>query len=393
MLGMRSLQTVVLADRIGRASRRKRPRVHTSNASRASSERAATVSLGSMSAMSGGGGWTTGVYPRLFAALAALGAAAVAIVIVARLVHGLPAVASGQSIAPASSSAAAAATAPAPALAAQSSTAFPNPPAGSVVFGKQYGADALGLAVKPKGNGVGLQASLVKITDSAGKPMRGRFEVVGANGRRAVAAAVPCGNGCYRASVAVPKPRKVTVVLDGHDPASATFALPAAWPPRSGAAIVTSAVHAWLKLRTMIIRDHLGDGRNTLDTVWTIVAPDKVAFAINDGEESIVIGNTRWTKAVGSSRWVVTPQLPVTQPQPFWVTATDARVLGTVSVNGKPAWKVSFFDPKTPGWYTILVDKATKRTVEMWMTARAHFMHDRYSSFDAPLEIKPPPAS
>ena len=340
-----------------------------------------------MSTGSGAGGWTTGVYPRLFGAFAALVAAAGAVLVVALLVHGLPAVASNSAAVPASALAPAAQAAPAvPSL---SATAFPVPPPGSVVFGQQYGHDALGLAVKPDGNRVGLQASLVKVTDSAGKPVRARFAVEGAGGKKVVTA-VPCGNGCYRATAAVAKPRKVTVFLAGHKPSGATFALPAAWPPRNGAAIVAAAERAWLKLRTLVIRDHLGDGQNTLNTVWTIVAPDKLAFAINDGEQSIVIGNTRWTKPVGSSKWVTSPQLPVKQPQAFWVSATDAHVLGTVSVGGKPAWKISFFDPKTPGWYTIVVDKSTMRTVEMWMTAQAHFMHDRYGPFDAPIKIRPP---
>ena len=89
-------------------------------------------------------------------------------------------------------------------------------------------------------------------------------------------------------------------------------------------------------------------------------------------------------------RLIVSPQTPVSQPQPFWESAVDARVLGSVSDHGRPAWKVSFFDPKTPGWFTILVDKATMRTVDMRMTATAHFMHDSYGSFDAPISITPP---
>ena len=80
----------------------------------------------------------------------------------------------------------------------------------------------------------------------------------------------------------------------------------------------------------------------------------------------------------------------MTQPQPFWQSAVDAHVLGSVNVHGRPAWKVSFFDPKTPAWFTILVDKQTKHTLDLSMTAAAHFMHDTYGSFDAPLTIEPP---
>jgi len=87
---------------------------------------------------------------------------------------------------------------------------------------------------------------------------------------------------------------------------------------------------------------------------------------------------------------VSSDQTPVRQPVPFWVSAVDAHLLGTVSVHGRPAWKVSFFDPKTPGWYTILIDKATMHTVNMAMITTAHFMHESYGPFDEPLSIVPP---
>jgi hypothetical protein len=341
-----------------------------------------------MGARSSGSGWTTGVYPRLLGAIAALGLAAGAVLVVAFLVRGLPAVASGQTSSPVGGG-----STPAPAAAPsprRSSTGFPTPPPGSVVLAKQFGGDALGLAVRPAGSGIGLQASLVKLTTSAGKPVPTRFVVRAADGRTVVAAATPCGNGCYRATAPVAKPRTVTVVMTGHKPSRASFVLPKAWPLRSGAAIVAQARRSWLELHTMVIRDRLGDGSVTLQTIWTIVAPDRLELAVNDGERSIVIGDKRWTKPAGSSKWITSPQTPVQQPQPFWVKAVDAHVLGTVIVKDRPAWKVSFFDPATPGWYTILVDKATKRTLEMWMTAQAHFMHDQYGSFDAPVKVVPP---
>ncbi len=140
-----------------------------------------------------------------------------------------------------------------------------------------------------------------------------------------------------------------------------------------------------------MIHDKLGDGNATLDTFWKIVAPDRVAYAISDGDESIIIGNRRWVKPAGSKRWIESAQEPVQQPQPFWQSAADARILGTVSVHGRPAWKISFFDPQTPAWFTILVDKATMHTVDMRMTATAHFMHDTYGSFDGPVSVTPPP--
>ena len=84
-------------------------------------------------------------------------------------------------------------------------------------------------------------------------------------------------------------------------------------------------------------------------------------------------------------------QYPVHQPVPFWRSASDAHLLGTVSDHGHPAWKVSFFDLSGgPGWFTIIVDKASLHTTQLWMTAQDHFMHESYGSFNTPIAINAP---
>ena len=67
-----------------------------------------------------------------------------------------------------------------------------------------------------------------------------------------------------------------------------------------------------------------------------------------------------------------------------------ATILGSTQVHGRPAWKIAFADPQTPGFFTIWVDKANHRTLQLKMTATAHFMHHSYGPFNAPLKIQPP---
>ena len=52
--------------------------------------------------------------------------------------------------------------------------------------------------------------------------------------------------------------------------------------------------------------------------------------------------------------------------------------------------RASFFDPQLHAWFTIVVDRATMHTLELHMTATAHFMHEVYGPFDSPLRIVPP---
>jgi hypothetical protein len=75
---------------------------------------------------------------------------------------------------------------------------------------------------------------------------------------------------------------------------------------------------------------------------------------------------------------------------PFWVSATDAHVLGYLSLGGRQAVRVSFFDPGSPAWFTLVLDRKTFRTLDSHMVTNAHFMHDTYGSFNSTAPIVAP---
>jgi hypothetical protein len=68
----------------------------------------------------------------------------------------------------------------------------------------------------------------------------------------------------------------------------------------------------------------------------------------------------------------------------------DPSMLGSGLRNGRPVWRVSFFDPTTPAWFEVEIDKRTKLPLWLSMIASAHFMTHRFSAFNAPLSIMPP---
>src|SRR5260221_7330158 len=129
------------------------------------------------------------------------------------------------------------------------------------------------------------------------------------------------------------------------------------WPPPTAASIVARAASVWRNLSTLAYHDSLSDGHVTLETNWTIVAPDRIEYVIaKDYGSKIIIGNKSWNQLPGNKKWIESPQYPGHQPVPFWETVTDAHLLGTMSYRRRPAWKISFFDPKGgPAWFTILV--------------------------------------
>lgn len=189
----------------------------------------------------------------------------------------------------------------------------------------------------------------------------------------------PCGAGCYRA----------TVPASGHvairaDATQWNVAVPT--HPAPGAAIVARAARAWRALHSVAWKESLAsDAVHSVRSTWSAQAPDRVAYVVEKGGSSVVIGHTRWDKRAGKA-WTRSAQdPPLHQPVPFWTRATNAHVVSRSSSRAV----VTFYDPDTPGWYRIVVDTRTWHTLALDMTATAHFMHDRYSRFDD-VQIRAP---
>jgi len=267
-------------------------------------------------------------------------------------------------------------------------TSFPKPPAGATVFSRQLGADALALGVVPHPEGkVLVQASLVS---RQGEGVRGVRLAFAVGGRAKVA--TPCGAGCYWAefSPAGP-PRSVDVSVSRRAKEPWHIELPAAWPPPDGTPLLARAERAWRSLHSLSFRERLASGTgHVVVSTWRIQAPDRVAYQVQRGWAGVMIGRRRWDRAPGASRWQPSPQTPVHQPVPFWVSVTDAHVLGNLTFGGRQAVRVSFFDPGSPAWFTVVLDRKTFRTLESHMVTNAHFMHDVYGSFNSTPAIVPP---
>ena len=268
-----------------------------------------------------------------------------------------------------------------PATTTQSSEpAFPAPPKDAVVFSRPAGNVVLALGVVP-GKPLGLQASVV---GGQGKGVDGLDVSFGVGGKTLTG--TPCGPGCYRATT--PEvPKAVEVRVAGKQSVTWSVPLPEQWPPPNASPILARATKTYKKLETLTTEDALSSGLGrTLRTHWVLAAPNRLTYQVVRGPAAVIIGNTRWDKTAPGEPWVKSAQTPIHQPTPFWVSWKNAHVIGETP----SAWRITFFDPKTPGWYTISVAKGTRRTLNMRMQAPAHFMRQTYSNFNAPVKITPP---
>ncbi len=267
------------------------------------------------------------------------------------------------------------------------SPGFPSPPPGALVLAREAGTSALGLAIVP-----GAAQSLVRVSvlGGDGSPAAHLDVSLAAGGTTTKLPA--CAAGCYQSEVATSTlAGRVTVALGAS---TYDFALPASLRLPDGAATVAHAGVVWRGLKTLAWHERLAASpTEALNTVYTAVAPDQLAYTISNRSSAIIIGLRRWDRPTPTAPWTESVQNPpVRQPVPFWAGVTDARVIGSGVVGGRPVWEITFFDPVTPAWFEAKIDKQNGHTLRLEMTAVAHFMRHVYGPFNAPYRLHPPAA-
>ena len=197
-----------------------------------------------------------------------------------------------------------------------------------------------------------------------------------------------CATGCYQANVATSALNGTVSVKVGS--ASYPFVLPASLELPDGTADVNRAGRVWRRLKTLVWRERLAASpTEVLHTVYEAVAPHGLSYEIETGGAAIIIGETRWDRSSKTSKWIRSTQdPPVTQPVPYWVSVSDAHVVGTRA----GVLDVTFFDPGTPAWFEARIDEKSGRTLTLRMIATAHFMQHVYGPFNAPIHLNPPAA-
>jgi hypothetical protein len=266
-------------------------------------------------------------------------------------------------------------------------------PTNAVVLAEESGSRAVAVAVRRGGGRLELLATVIGASGAGEPGLEVSFDVVSAHGSRTVADAVASVPGAYDATMRSPpqSPRRVIVVLArGRTADRVTFTLPGRWPVPAGA-LVARAEAAYRGLRSLVTHERLASSpTQVVFTTYNAVAPDRLRFHVMGGDESIIIGATRWDRAPAAS-WQRSPQAPIRPITPYWADPVeDATLLGHARVDGRATDVVSFADPQTPAFFTIWVDQLTHRTLRLKMTAAGHFMLHRYGPFNSDIKVEPP---
>lgn len=254
-----------------------------------------------------------------------------------------------------------------------------------LVLGGQAGDLAVGLtARRSQGGGLDLATTVL---GQDGTPVDG-LDVTFAAPDRQHTSGEACGAGCYATGLPLEGATTVSIEIAGKP--AVEFAIPASWKPAKE--LVVRLTQTYRDLETVAYSERLESRPGTaIETSWKMAAPDRIAYAIAGGASGIAIGDRRWDRQPGEE-WVESAQDPLRLPEAPWGDRIEsASLLGSARLGGRPTWVVSFAAGLgTPTWFTVWVDKETSRPLEVKMTTAAHFMTQRYTSFDTRFAIEPP---
>jgi hypothetical protein len=237
----------------------------------------------------------------------------------------------------------------------------PLPPAAAVVDARQLGSLAVAVARVPG-------EATVTILASDGTGASGR--AVRIDGAPAAA----CGAGCYWAPAGV-GPLRVSV-----GERTLVFNTPSTAP--DGRAALARVTQAYRASKTIVFDERLASTpANVQTTRFTVVAPDRLSYLTRGGPAAIVIGTRRWDRVTVRGAWLPSQQTLLSVTQPYWRSSRNVHLVAP--------GVLTFLDPTIPAVFRLDIEGAQLKRLRM--TAAAHFMVDRYSAFNGPASVSPPP--
>jgi hypothetical protein len=206
-----------------------------------------------------------------------------------------------------------------------------------------------------------------------------------------------CSRTCRTANVTLVGGEHVDIVAGGASGGTAAFDLPTL-PAQDGTALLQQVHDRMHLLHTYRVDETLGPAAPPLRADYVFEAPDRMQLSPANGETTVWVGPTRYTRQADSGTWQAEyfgTSLPV--PSFVWDRPESggayvgAHVVGAETVGGVETHVLTFFVdlPQTPVWFRLWSD-ASGLVRRASMRAQGHFMDHRYTDFDAPIAIEPP---
>lgn len=262
----------------------------------------------------------------------------------------------------------------------------PKPRAGELAVAEQAGSSLVAAWMRRED---GRLTGELRVYGLNLKPVRADVEVVGAR-------TSGCGPGCWRFSL-----RGRTRTLRVRVPEKGdvyTAALPARWVEggsERARRLLERAEQTMRGVRSVREWERVASGPDSkVVTRYRLQAPDRFAYEVTSGAETVVIGDRQWLRTEDLP-WELREfgaGLPFRTERWFrWsIYGRSVRLLDVGREDGRRAARLALFDEATPVWYRLTVDLATMRVLHTRMIADGHFMTQRFNGFNEPVSIEPP---
>jgi copper transport protein len=199
-----------------------------------------------------------------------------------------------------------------------------------------------------------------------------------------------CGPGCWRLTAPAGPPLRVSVESEGEtDPVT----VPSSWAAsRAGAArgLLRTAQRRMRSLRSLRLEESVTSGLGvTVLTDYRFLAPDRMAYETNTGSRLVAIGGTRYVSTKGGPYERGAFGGGGFRMDELFRWSVYARTVRWLEAD-RDSVTLALFDPATPVWYRLRIERGSGRIVDERMVAEGHFMNRRYFAFDRPLSIEAP---
>jgi copper transport protein len=267
----------------------------------------------------------------------------------------------------------------------------PLPRAGDLTLAQPAGQVLVGLTVRPARPG--RNQLLLHLLPLEGEQAAARLPVALVVAGRTITPQ-PCGVACRQATATLQGGETLRVVVGGQGGGKASFRLPLL-PAPDGAVLLARTQRRMHALRTVSLTERLSWGAGATSARYQMEAPNHLRILTASGAETVIIGETRYSRDGPRRPWKVEHDFPVT-PAPAYVWDYFAplvapRILGSQPIGGHATRIVAFFgrSGELPVWFRLWVDQGglVRRGQ---MLAQGHFMDHDYHGFDAPTAIQPP---
>ncbi|SEH10518.1 copper resistance CopC/CopD family protein [Thermoleophilum album] len=201
-----------------------------------------------------------------------------------------------------------------------------------------------------------------------------------------------CGPGCWQGLLTAPS-EELEVTLARRGQRVGVARLPLAVAPHSAdraRRLLTRAERRMRKLAAVREDETLtsGVGRPVV-TRYALVAPDRLAFRFSQGGGGVVIGARQW-RVLPDGRVESSPYVGRFRSASWFRWTAYARYAWLLR-GDRRYLRIALFDPGTPIWYRLAIERRRGLVRAVRMIAPGHYMTQTFYAFDQPTRIVPPP--